>query len=159
MTDYSGRQDQDSSPEGSSVPRVTCCLCRRLIPPAQEVFALDPEWQRRFPAMVGVLACEECVLETEWQCQDETGEYVAGHIPARDLPAQAQDVDSWSHLPAQGSQTAMLQQHMNPDPQPTTAVPSKLVTTRVGLTEQRTELMGLIDSWQTTRLSRSRTAK
>ncbi|MCE0540320.1 hypothetical protein LWF15_32985 [Kineosporia rhizophila] len=120
--------------------------------------ALDAEWQRRFTSMVGVLACEECVLEAEWKCHDETGNYVSGHIPAAGLPPQTQDVDSWSHLLAQGSQVAMIKQFADPAPRPVApSIPNRVA--RVDLSEQRTELMGLIDAWQTTRPSRSRAAK
>ena len=108
MTSYSGRPGQDPEPEGRPALQVACCLCRRVVPPAQEVLALDAEWQRRFPSMAGVLACEECVLEIEWKCQDEAGEYVPGHIPATGHGSQAQDVDSWSHLPAQGTQVSTV---------------------------------------------------
>ncbi|MYU01464.1 MULTISPECIES: hypothetical protein [unclassified Streptomyces] len=44
--------------------RLTCCRCRRLIPLAQDIYELDGEWQRRFPDMVGTLACHDCALRT-----------------------------------------------------------------------------------------------
>lgn len=163
MTSNSGRQGQDPVPDESPAPAVTCCLCQKPVPATEEVFALDAEWKRRFPAMVGVLACEECVLETEFRCQDETGNYVAGHIPASDLPPQEQDVDSWSHLPGQGSQVAMVQQYASSVPtQRAAEAPAPVIvreTSIVDLTQQRTDLMGLIDAWQTVRPLRSRTSR
>ncbi|AGL15148.1 hypothetical protein L083_1638 [Actinoplanes sp. N902-109] len=35
-----------------STPRLhlTCCLCRKPIPQNADVYALDHEWQRRYPA-------------------------------------------------------------------------------------------------------------
>jgi len=38
--------------------RIACCLCRKPMPQAKDVYALDEEWQRRFPDMIGTLACE-----------------------------------------------------------------------------------------------------
>jgi hypothetical protein len=161
MTSYSDQQGQDPVPAGRPTSQVVCCLCRRPIPPEQDVFATDAEWQRRFPAMVGVLACEECVLEAEWKCQDEVGEFVPGHIPATGHGAGDQDIDSWSHLPAQGSQATMVQHfpHEATD-QGAESRPRQVAarkTTSIVLAEQRTELMGLIDAWQTARPSRPRT--
>ncbi len=112
--------------------------------------------------MVGVLACEECVLEADWKCRDETGRFVPGHIPATGQSSDSEDVDSWSHLPAQGSQISMVQRfpHAAVEPEadkPRRPVPARKSTSIV-LAEQRTELMGLIDAWQTTRPSRPRAA-
>ena len=161
MTSDSGRQGQNSVPEGRPTVQLACCLCRRTIPPAQEVFALDAEWQRRFPSMVGVLACEECVLEADWKCHDETGDYVPGHIPATGHGSGDQDFDSWSHLPGQGSQAVMVQRFPAPALKQGAEGHPRRVAARdsrsIVLAEQRTELMGLIDAWQTTRPSRVRT--
>jgi hypothetical protein len=161
MTSDSGQQSPDPMPEGRLTHRVACCLCRRPIPPAQDVFALDAEWQRRFPSMIGVLACEECVLEADWKCQDETGDYVPGHIPATGSSSGAEDFDSWSHLPEQGSQSAMAQRYPHSASEPVAKDHPRRgaarKSTSIVLAEQRTELMGLIDAWQTTRPSRART--
>lgn len=58
---------------------LTCRLCRRLIPLAQDIYELDAEWQRRFPDMVGTLACHDRALRTDWTCT-RNGSYVDGHI-------------------------------------------------------------------------------
>ncbi|MFI9779214.1 hypothetical protein ACIHCV_31690 [Streptomyces sp. NPDC051956] len=48
---------------------------------SQDVYALDQEWQRRFPAMRGVLACYTCALRTPWKCEKPGGrECVDSHI-------------------------------------------------------------------------------
>jgi len=43
--------------------RIACCLCGQPIPLQRDVYALDAEWQRRFPRMVGTLACGRCVVD------------------------------------------------------------------------------------------------
>jgi len=91
-------------------PHLTCCLCDKLIPQAQDVLALDGEWRRRYPSMRGILACG-CALRTEWSCLKPGGrEFVDGHIPA---PAdqQGQDFDSWSHILAEGTHRAMVMKY------------------------------------------------
>ena len=62
--------------------RIRCCRCGKNIPLAQDIYELDAEWQRRFPDMVGTLACHPCALRTYWSCTDRNGSYVDGHIPA-----------------------------------------------------------------------------
>ena len=37
-------------------PTIACCLCGRTIPRASAAYALDGEWERRFPRMTGMLA-------------------------------------------------------------------------------------------------------
>lgn len=89
--------------------RLTCCLCDRPVPLASDVYALDAEWQRRFPQMTGVLACGECAVSThEWACHTTGGEFVPGHLP---MPAGRSDLDSWSHIEAQGTHTAMARSY------------------------------------------------
>ncbi len=89
---------------------VACCLCTKAVPSASEVYLLDAEWQRRFPTMVGTLACVSCaVLSHEWSCTTPSGEYVEGHIPAA-RPAE-QDFDSWSHIQTHGSHQTMVHQY------------------------------------------------
>lgn len=85
--------------------RLTCCLCRRDIPLAQDVRELDAEWQRRFPDMLGTLACERCAEHTYWSCE-KTGlrEYVEGHIPTSD----GNCFDAWSHVGRSGTHRAMV---------------------------------------------------
>lgn len=63
--------------------RLACCMCREPVPYHSDVYALDAEWQRRYPTMVGVLACQRCALDTNWSCRQRDGlTYVDGHIPA-----------------------------------------------------------------------------
>ncbi|WP_327668070.1 MULTISPECIES: hypothetical protein [unclassified Streptomyces] len=88
--------------------RITCCLCRKAIPLSQDVYALDQEWQRRFPTMRGILACQRCTLRTPWKCMKPgSREYVDGHIavPGTD---QRTDFDAWSHVRANGTSRAMV---------------------------------------------------
>jgi hypothetical protein len=84
--------------------RIKCCLCRRNIPLAQDVYELDAEWQRRFPRIVGTLACDRCALRTPWTCQNPDGTYVGGHIPT----AKIRCVDAWSHILGNGTHRAMV---------------------------------------------------
>lgn len=84
---------------------LACCLCRRPISPTHDVYALDAEWQRRYPHMAGVLACSRCALETSWSCEGRPGHYVDGHIEA--AKPDARDIDAWSHIEAQGTQKSM----------------------------------------------------
>ncbi|MFF7249942.1 hypothetical protein ACFZBU_39335 [Embleya sp. NPDC008237] len=94
-----------------SVPRfrLACCLCRKPIPLSTDVYALDAEWQRRYPAMLGILACQRCALSTGWSsCKGSDGVYADGHIPA----ARARcDVDAWSHVLGMGTHIGMVQNH------------------------------------------------
>ncbi|WP_424862805.1 hypothetical protein [Streptomyces sp. MMS24-I29] len=88
--------------------RIACCLCRKPIPLSQDIYALDQEWQRRFPAMRGVLACPACALHTPWKCEKPgSREYVDGHIavPGAD---RTTDFDAWSHVRANGTHEAMV---------------------------------------------------
>lgn len=82
---------------------LRCCLCQKLIPARADAFLLDIEWQRRFPAMEGRLACFGCaVRDNYWKCLDEDV-YSAGHIPAlRDPGSTRPDHDSWSHIVSEG---------------------------------------------------------
>ncbi|MEV4892781.1 hypothetical protein AB0K48_25710 [Nonomuraea sp. NPDC055795] len=43
--------------------RLACCLCGKCIPLACDVYTLDAEWQRRFPQLIGTLACA-CAVST-----------------------------------------------------------------------------------------------
>lgn len=47
--------------------RIACCKCGKPIPLTQNVYALDGEWQRRFPTMRGTLAYQRCALRTTWR--------------------------------------------------------------------------------------------
>jgi hypothetical protein len=88
--------------------RLACCLCRRPIPRASEVYALDQEWRRRFPDMSGVLACGRCAVEeNHWSCQTAGGEYVPGHVRAADC-SEDQDYDSWCHIERHGTHVGMV---------------------------------------------------
>lgn len=88
---------------------LRCCLCGSTVPQAQDVYALDAEWERRFPGMTGTLACEQCALfTTKWSCRHPgTGTYVAGHIPA----AEDRCFDSWNHVGPHGTQRGMMCLH------------------------------------------------
>ncbi|GHB03549.1 hypothetical protein GCM10010330_67250 [Streptomyces tendae] len=84
--------------------RLVCCLCGKNIPLARDVYALDPEWERRYPAMRGTLACSKCALSTSWSCTTRDGQFVDGHIPA----TQGSDFDAWSHILGHGTHRAMV---------------------------------------------------
>ncbi|MFD4528383.1 hypothetical protein ACFWP7_31595 [Streptomyces sp. NPDC058470] len=89
--------------------RISCCLCRKNIPLAGDVIALDGEWQRRYPNMRGTLACERCVIDYGWNCCTTTeGGFVDGHVAAPDGEV---DVDSWSHHLNRGTHRALVQCH------------------------------------------------
>ncbi|WP_053084673.1 hypothetical protein [Streptomyces viridochromogenes] len=89
--------------------RIDCCLCRKDIPLAGDVIALDAEWQRRYPNMRGTLACERCVIDYGWNCCTTTGgAFIDGHIAA---PEDVVDVDSWSHLLERGTHRALVMGH------------------------------------------------
>lgn len=84
-----------------SVPfRIRCCLCGKNVPLAQDIYELDAEWRRRFPAMTGTLACHPCALHTYWSCTDRDGSYVDGHLPAG-IPVRC--FDAWSHVSPPGT--------------------------------------------------------
>ncbi|GHB31054.1 hypothetical protein [Streptomyces chryseus] len=87
--------------------RISCCLCRKNIPLTGDVFALDAEWQRRFPAMVGTLACRSCAMGTTWRCTSRDGSFVDGHIPVADGPC----FDAWNHVSSPGTHRGMVQGH------------------------------------------------
>jgi hypothetical protein len=91
--------------------RLACCLCRRPIPQASDVYALDAEWQRRFPQMTGVLACGGCAVETNnWTCHTSEGTYVLGHVRAADH-SEERDYDSWCHIEAHGTHAVMVRSY------------------------------------------------
>jgi hypothetical protein len=85
--------------------RLACCLCRKPIPLASDAYALDDEWKRRFPQMVGRIACEACALRNHvWQCRTHGG-FVDGHIP---ITRPGSDHDSWDHFLAYGTHISMV---------------------------------------------------
>ncbi|WP_128380366.1 hypothetical protein [Streptomyces cavernae] len=89
----------------SRVPfRIACCLCGKNIPLTQDIYALDQEWERRYPAMLGTLACPKCALTTSWSCTARDGSFVDGHIPS----AKGTDFDAWSHILGNGTHRAMV---------------------------------------------------
>lgn len=91
--------------------RITCCLCRRPVAQAKSIFALDAEWQRRNPHMIGTLACGECALRSqEWRCLTGAGTYVDGHIPVsqQDGEFEQNDFDSRSHVLGSGTHVSMV---------------------------------------------------
>ncbi|MEU1948181.1 hypothetical protein ABZ554_38475, partial [Streptomyces sp. NPDC020125] len=87
----------------SAAFRIKCCRCRKNIPLAQDVYELDAEWRRRFPRMVGTLACSRCAEKTHWCCTNPDGSY-SDDIPA----AGARCFDAWSHISSSGSHQAMV---------------------------------------------------
>lgn len=89
--------------------RITCCVCGKLVPQRQDVHALDAEWQRRRPEMVGALACEKCVTRVQWRCYNpDDRTYVDGHLPST---SKTRCYDSWDHLLEFGTQTGMVLQY------------------------------------------------
>ena len=96
---------------GSRTPapalRITCCLCGKPIPKTADIVALDDEWRRRFPQMVGILARNDCVFGIKnGSCRTLGGAFVPGHILAPGK-TEDQDYDLWDHLQGFGTQTAM----------------------------------------------------
>ncbi|MBP5904596.1 hypothetical protein [Streptomyces scabiei] len=86
--------------------RISCCLCRKNIPLAGDVIALDGEWQRRYPNMHGTLSCERCVIDHGWNCCTTTeGGFIDGHVAA---PEGEVDCDSWSHHLERGTHRALV---------------------------------------------------
>jgi hypothetical protein len=91
--------------------RIACSLCGKPIPLTSDVYALDEEWQRRFPRMVGTLACRRCALDRhQWKCENLDGTYVPGHRPAAHGDEQ-RDFDAWSHITGEGTHRAMVVLH------------------------------------------------
>lgn len=95
---------------------LLCCLCRRPIGKRADVYALDGEWQRRYPEMVGSLACQRCALfKHTWKCYGAGGKYVDGHIGIANQPRSenrhSADLDSWDHIEEEGAHAAMILLH------------------------------------------------
>lgn len=89
--------------------RVACCLCGKPVSLASDVYALDAEWQRRFPDMTGTLGCQRCAVNRNyWRCERPDGTFVAGHRPATRRPGVGSDFDSWCHIEAWGTHVAMV---------------------------------------------------
>ncbi|MFD8621412.1 hypothetical protein [Streptomyces sp. NPDC059513] len=82
--------------------RIRCCRCDKNIPLTQDIYELDAEWQRRFPDMVGTLACHSCALRTYWSCTGRDGAYVDGHISPPCHYSAPDCIDSWSHVSPPG---------------------------------------------------------
>ncbi|MFC5828083.1 hypothetical protein [Nonomuraea insulae] len=82
---------------------------------AADAYDLDQEWQRRFPAMNGTIACP-CALKVSWQCHEPGGGYVEGHLPAVNSTGEPKpsrrDFDAWCHIGAPGTHVARVL--MNP---------------------------------------------
>jgi hypothetical protein len=89
--------------------RIACCLCRKPIPRASDAYALDAEWQRRFPDMVGTLACT-CAVSIYWRCRTAAGVFVAGHRLSTRV-REANDQDAWHHIDGHGTHIGMVQAH------------------------------------------------
>ncbi len=93
--------------------RIICCLCRKPIPRRSDAYALDAEWKRRHPEMVGNLACHDCALgpRFEWVCyaRGTDEKYVRGHIRR---PEPENDMDHWSHVGRNGTHVAMVMQEL-----------------------------------------------
>lgn len=88
--------------------RLSCCLCRRPIGQRADVYALDAEWQRRYPEMVGNLACSGCALTKHaWRCDDARGRYIDGHVRAIQR-TEPPCLDSWDHIAEYGTRAAMV---------------------------------------------------
>lgn len=90
--------------------RITCCLCRKPVPLKSDVYALDLEWQRRYPQMVGILACGTCAVSSTYffRCRRTHDDaYVPGHLPAAEQ-SESRDIDSWSHIEAHGPHAALV---------------------------------------------------
>jgi hypothetical protein len=91
--------------------RIACCLCRKPMPQAKDVYALDEEWQRRFPDMIGTLACEKCAVHTNlWSCRKPDGAFVNGHRRSASQTGN-HDFDSWSHFQGHATHAAMVISH------------------------------------------------
>lgn len=89
--------------------RIVCCLCGKTIPQSSDVYALDEEWQRRFPQMVGILACRKCAVDSnQWRCRAPEGGYVDGHQPTSRKP---DCFDSWDHITGEGTHVGMVRLH------------------------------------------------
>jgi len=86
--------------------RITCALCRKPIPRNSDILALDAEWRRRYPDLIGNLACE-CAYENRWywSCELDGGKYEPHHIPAKNGPC----IDAISHIEARGTHKGMVQ--------------------------------------------------
>lgn len=97
--------------------RLACCMCGKPVPLSGDVYGLDAEWQRRYPDLRGMLACDRCALHTGWpscEVRSRTGPgraerlFVPGHIPAA---GRGPDFDAWSHVLGQGTHVGMVQKY------------------------------------------------
>ncbi|GAA2156946.1 hypothetical protein GCM10009760_58510 [Kitasatospora kazusensis] len=92
--------------------RIRCGLCSKPIALADDVWALDAEWQRRYPTMRGVLACQDCALRKGWgTCEQPNGEFVEGHIPVQENDPDRGDGDSWCHVLGYNTRKTMAMLH------------------------------------------------
>lgn len=94
--------------------QLTCCLCAKPIPTKDEVYALDREWRRRHPKIVGVLACSECALgnkhyfdcsNTEPSLHVEPWGWRARRVGLRTGRPRC---DAWHHIRAHGDREALV---------------------------------------------------
>ncbi|MEV0733403.1 hypothetical protein [Polymorphospora sp. NPDC050346] len=89
--------------------RIACCLCGKPVPLSSDAYLLDEEWQRRYPRMVGTLACGHCTVSDDyyWTCRTSGDAFVDGHRPSVRHPA-GNCHDSWNHIQAHGTHVAMV---------------------------------------------------
>lgn len=97
--------------EGSRLRlELRCCLCARQIGASKkyDVLVLDDEWARRFPRMIGRIACIDCAMgnATYWTCDAGVDAWVPGHIH-RDSWPSGPDHDAWCHFRGEGTPRAV----------------------------------------------------
>lgn len=85
--------------------KLTCCMCGKYAPQTQDMYELDAEYVRRYPEMVGTLACRQCAVRDRYfECKNHKDDYVPGHVPAQSNP---HCFDSWHHIICYGPQEAL----------------------------------------------------
>ncbi len=110
----SGRLDQGQTWAASALLdwSLRCCLCRRPVPRADLVYALDGEWGRRYHGLRGRLSCRQCVTNYEFACDLDLLSHLDPHLatepPIDDPQLQC---NSWRHIVDRGPLKAMLREY------------------------------------------------
>ena len=88
--------------------RIACCLCRTPIPRSSDAYALDHEFLRRYPDMIGNIAGSCCAANssTYFRCRPADDASVPGHLPS--VRRGDKCFDSWHHIEGQGTHIAMV---------------------------------------------------
>ena len=91
---------------------LRCCLCRRPVPRADLVYALDGEWGRRYQGMRGRLSCRQCVTHYEFACGLDLLTHPDPQLATQPLIDDPQmQCSSWHQVVDRGPLKAMLREY------------------------------------------------